>query len=99
MLSLFPLRIVFTILSAGALTGAIMIRLRRILLIFALLVLTPFFLQAREPTRMEDGIVRRVADGDTVMMVTVEGTKLRIRLYGIDAPETVKTNGRTGIVS
>ena len=76
-----------------------MIRLRRILLIFALLVLTPFFLQAREPIRMEEGIVRHVADGDTVTMVTNEGTKLRIRLYGIDAPETVKMNGRTGIVS
>jgi endonuclease YncB( thermonuclease family) len=32
-------------------------------------------------------------------MVTNEGTKLRVRLYGIDAPETVKMNRRTGIVS
>ncbi len=76
-----------------------MVRLRQILLILALLVLTPFFLQAKEPTRMEEGIVRHVADGDTVTMVTNEGTKLKIRLYGIDAHETVKANRGTGSVS
>ncbi len=31
--------------------------------------------------------VERVSDGDTVIAVTSEGTKLRLRLLGIDAPE------------
>jgi micrococcal nuclease len=31
--------------------------------------------------------VDRVSDGDTVTAVSSEGTKLRIRLLGIDAPE------------
>jgi len=39
------------------------------------------------PVRTVEGTVVRVFDGDTVSLVTREGTKLRIRLYGIDAPE------------
>ncbi len=31
--------------------------------------------------------VERVSDGDTLMAFTAEGTKLRLRLLGIDAPE------------
>ena len=31
--------------------------------------------------------VQRVSDGDTVIAMTADGTKLRIRLLGIDAPE------------
>jgi endonuclease YncB( thermonuclease family) len=34
-----------------------------------------------------EGEVTRVIDGDTVTLTTREGTKLRVRLYGIDAPE------------
>jgi micrococcal nuclease len=34
-----------------------------------------------------------------VQVVTNEGTKLKVRLYGIDAPETTKMNHRTGVVS
>ena len=37
--------------------------------------------------RTVDGKVSRVIDGDTLTLVTREGTKLRVRLYGIDAPE------------
>jgi len=32
-------------------------------------------------------------------METSEGTKLKVRLYGIDAPETEKVNHRTGNIS
>jgi len=32
--------------------------------------------------------VKHVSDGDTVTAISVNGTKLRIRLLGIDAPET-----------
>jgi len=32
-------------------------------------------------------------------VITPEGTKLRVRLYGCDAPETEKINRSTGIIS
>ncbi len=63
------------------------------------MLLLPFFLQAKEPIRTEEGIVKKVVDGDTVHVTMAEGTKLTIRLYGIDAPETEKVNHRTGVVS
>lgn len=40
--------------------------------------------------RIIEGIVKRVYDGDTVMLATRKDNKLKIRLYGIDAPETEK---------
>ncbi len=45
------------------------------------------------------GTVTKVSDGDTVQVTTPEQTKLKVRLYGIDAPETPKINQRTGIVN
>ena len=76
-----------------------MLRLRYLLSFIALLTLVPFIIQAKEPIRTEEGIVRKVADGDTVNVVTDEGTLLKVRLYGIDAPGTPKGNRRTGVVS
>jgi micrococcal nuclease len=38
-------------------------------------------------SRTVEGTVTRVTDGDTLILVTSEGTKLKARLYGIDAPE------------
>jgi micrococcal nuclease len=43
-----------------------------------------------KPQRIEEGIVERVADGDTITVITPNQTKLRIRMFGIDAPETPK---------
>jgi hypothetical protein len=43
-----------------------------------------------KPQRIEEGIVERVADGDTITVITTNQTKLRIRMLGIDAPETPK---------
>jgi len=40
--------------------------------------------------RTIDGMVRAVYDGDTVMLTTREESRLKVRLYGIDAPETKK---------
>ncbi len=37
--------------------------------------------------RTVEGKVSRVIDGDTLTLLTREGTRLRVRLYGIDAPE------------
>jgi micrococcal nuclease len=42
------------------------------------------------PQRVEEGVVARVADGDTGTVITATHTKLRLRLFGIDAPETPK---------
>jgi Bacterial SH3 domain len=43
-----------------------------------------------KPQRIEEGRVARVADGDTLTVITPNQTKLRIRMFGIDAPETPK---------
>lgn len=40
--------------------------------------------------RTVEATVQSVTDGDTIKVVTEEGTELRTRLYGIDAPETAK---------
>lgn len=42
------------------------------------------------PIRTVTATITRITDGDTVQAVTPEGTKLKVRLYGIDAPETAK---------
>ena len=40
--------------------------------------------------RTIEGVVRAVYDGDTILLVTREASRLKVRLYGIDAPETAK---------
>jgi endonuclease YncB( thermonuclease family) len=40
--------------------------------------------------RLIGGVVRAVYDGDTLLLATPEQSRLKIRLYGIDAPETDK---------
>ena len=70
-----------------------------IFLIAAIMCLPTATLLARKPIRTVDGIVTQITDGDTVKLETDEGTRLKIRLYGIDAPETEKINHRTGTVS
>jgi micrococcal nuclease len=40
--------------------------------------------------RTIEGMVRAVYDGDTVLLATREESRLKVRLYGIDAPETRK---------
>jgi len=44
------------------------------------------------------GTVTKVSDGDTIQVTTPEQTKLKVRLYGIDAPETPKINRQSGQV-
>jgi len=48
--------------------------------------------------RTVTGTVTKVSDGDTIHITTPEQTKLKVRLYGIDAPETPKINRQTGHV-
>ncbi|MBK5274410.1 MAG: thermonuclease family protein [Desulfuromonadales bacterium] len=40
--------------------------------------------------RSIEGVVRAVYDGDTILLNTPEESRLKVRLYGIDAPETAK---------
>ncbi len=49
--------------------------------------------------RTVNGTVTKVSDGDTVNLETPEQTILKVRLYGIDAPETEKVNNRTSAIS
>jgi endonuclease YncB( thermonuclease family) len=49
--------------------------------------------------RTVTGTVTKVSDGDTIHVTTEEHTKLKVRLYGIDAPETPKINQRTGRIN
>ncbi|KQC08465.1 MAG: hypothetical protein APR62_04690 [Smithella sp. SDB] len=72
---------------------------------FLLLILTSCLTScANIPTsssaiRTVTGTVTKVSDGDTIHLTTPEQTKLRVRLYGIDAPETVKINNHTDEIS
>jgi len=54
---------------------------------------------AREPIRTVAGTVTKVSDGDTIHVTTPEKTKLTVRLYGMDAPETPKINQRTAKIN
>jgi endonuclease YncB( thermonuclease family) len=62
------------------------------LLLFILTALVIFSVAASQaaPLRTVTATITRISDGDTVQAVTPEGTKLKVRLYGIDAPETPK---------
>lgn len=72
--------------------------LKRIIVPLCLLLLFTLPATAKGPIRVVEGKVIKVTDGDTVQVMTGEGTKLTVRLYGIDAPEMPKVNHRTGKV-
>jgi len=60
---------------------------RAVLFLFAFVALLGSSVPSCASPRTVEGEVTRVIDGDTVTLTTREGTKLRVRLYGIDAPE------------
>lgn len=64
--------------------------LRTVALVLFCISASPVF--SREPLRSIGGIVAKVSDGDTIQVEDSLGTKLKVRLYGIDAPETEKGN-------
>lgn len=70
------------------------------ILIGLIVGLTAFLLtsisSALEPIRTVTGIVTKVSDGNTIQVTTPEQTKLRVRLYGIDTPETERYDRYTG---
>lgn len=69
------------------------------LLIYSALLLTPSLVPAKTPFRTIEGIVTRVSDGDTIAVQDDLGTKSKVRLYGIDTPETERRNQKTGRIS
>lgn len=56
----------------------------------ALLLQLLFLTSSADAGRIIEGMVRAVYDGDTVLLTTREESRLKVRLYGIDAPETQK---------
>jgi micrococcal nuclease len=60
--------------------------------LFLLTTLVIFMASASQaaPIRTVTATITKITDGDTVQAITPEGTKLKVRLYGIDAPETPK---------
>lgn len=54
---------------------------------------------AKQPIRTIEGTVTKVSDGDTLQVTDALGTKVKVRFYGMDAPETEKSNKKTGKVS
>lgn len=72
--------------------------MNKLLFTLAMLLLAiPAF--AKEPIRTIDGVVTKVSDGDTIQVTDSLGTKVKVRYYGIDCPESEKSNRRTGRVS
>lgn len=61
-------------------------------------ILFPLPAWAKEPLRIIEGVVEKVSDGDTLTVMS-GSTKVKVRLYGIDAPEVEKVNRRIGKVS
>ena len=61
-----------------------------LLLILTALVILYAAAAHTAPLRTVTATVTKISDGDTVQAITPEGTKLKVRLYGIDAPETAK---------
>ena len=61
----------------------------RLSILLALAVVSVSSLHA-SPIRTVTATITKITDGDTVQAITPEGTKLKVRLYGIDAPETPK---------
>jgi endonuclease YncB( thermonuclease family) len=60
---------------------------RRVLLAFGVTCILVYGLVYAAAPRTLIAKIERVSDGDTITALTSEGTKLRIRLLGIDAPE------------
>lgn len=69
------------------------------IIVFVLITVGAIVAFAKEPIRTIEGTVTKVSDGDTIHVTDGYGTKVKVRFYGIDAPETEKSNKKTGRVS
>ena len=73
--------------------------MKRFIITFCLFCLYSLPALAKEPVRSIEGVVTKVSDGDTIQVTDSLGTKVKVRFYGMDAPETEKSNKKTGKVS
>jgi micrococcal nuclease len=75
--------------------------LRTILLSFIIMIVTTFINMSACHTaiRTVTGTVTKISDGDTIRVITLEQTKLKVRLYGIDAAETPRINAHSDQIS
>lgn len=75
--------------------------MKRLIAIIPLLVflVLPQLSLAKTPIRTIHGTVTKVSDGDTLQVTDPMGTKVKVRLYGIDTPETEKISKKTGKVT
>jgi endonuclease YncB( thermonuclease family) len=65
-----------------------MVNLRsRIAILLILLFIASSAYPSIADIRTVEGFVQKTSDGDTMTLITRDRTKLRVRLYGIDAPE------------
>lgn len=74
--------------------------LKTFILLLLVTVVTTFInvMHCHAAMRTVTGTVTKVSDGDTIHVTTPEQTKLHVRLYGIDSPETPKINSHNGQV-
>ncbi len=56
--------------------------------VLIILLLAPSLALAKQPIRTIEGLVVKVSDGDSLNVKDNLGTKVKVRLYGIDAQET-----------
>ncbi len=47
---------------------------------------------AKEPIRIIEGTVAKISDGDSIYVTDSLGATVKVRFYGIDAPEKLKNN-------
>ena len=66
-----------------------------ILLLSLLVLLTASSAISQTPERGVNGFVASVSDGNTLTVETKDRRKLKVRLYGIDAPELDRINRKT----
>ena len=60
----------------------------------AAVIMLLFLAAGNASARTIEGMVRRVYDGDTIELVTRESSRLKVRLYGIDAPEASRPDSQ-----
>jgi endonuclease YncB( thermonuclease family) len=65
--------------------------MRSLFLSLIFVISTNFSAFAKGPIRTIEGIVTKVTDGNTMQVTATNRTKLKVRLYGIYAPETGKS--------
>lgn len=73
--------------------------MRSFIISLILIISTTLPAIAKAPLRSIEGTVTKISDGDTIHVTDSLGTKVKVRMYGMDAPETEKSNKRTGHIS